>query len=236
MVIGGLIKQTLTDFPGKLAAIVFTQGCNFRCPYCHNPDLVLPECFDRVQPITEKAFFSFLCRNKGLVEGVVVTGGEPTVQKDLPEFIERLKTMGLAVKLDTNGTNYKRLESLLERKLLDYVAMDLKAPLILEDYQRIAGVRLSPNMMANILESKDLLLQQNIPYEFRSTLIRECHEPEDVVNIAEEIEGARLYCLQQYAPEDALNVDFRKFTPYTIEEMNSFAGLICDKVNQVLVR
>ena len=127
MKIGGLLKFTLIDFPGRPAAVVFTQGCNFRCRYCHNPELVYPHMF--AEPVAEEEIDAFLKRRQGTLEGIVVSGGEPTLHEDLPQFLAKLKGMGYATKLDTNGTRPEVLKQLIQGKLLDFIAMDLKAPL-----------------------------------------------------------------------------------------------------------
>ena len=128
MTIGGLQKLTLIDYPGKIACTVFLFGCNFKCPWCYNPELVLPEKIKKQTGISEKEFFNFLENRKGLLQGVVICGGEPTINQDLPKFIKKIKKMGYAVKLDTNGSNPKMLKELISKKLIDYVAMDIKFP------------------------------------------------------------------------------------------------------------
>ena len=173
MKIGGLVKFTLIDFPGRPAAIVFTQGCNFRCRYCHNPELVYPHLF--TEPISEEEIWSFLKRRQGTLEGVVVSGGEPTLHKDLPAFMARLKELGYAVKLDTNGARPAVLKELIEKKLVDYIAMDLKAPL--EKYAAITGIEVSPALLQ---ESMNLIRQSGLVYEFRTTYDKEVLTDDDI--------------------------------------------------------
>ena len=154
MIIGGLQKTTLIDYPGKIACTVFLSVCNFRCPWCYSGELVLPEKILKQPRISEKEFFNFLRERKGLLEGVVICGGEPTVNKDLPQFIEKIKRMGYFIKLDTNGSNPKMLKDLIDTKLIDYVAMDIKAPIDSEIYKKILreGVKLD-----DIKESIEIL-------------------------------------------------------------------------------
>ena len=172
MIIGGLQKFTLIDFPGRISATVFLSGCNFRCPWCYSKELVMPQEIKKHPKISEKDFFDFLKLRKGTLEGIVVCGGEPTINNDLPEFIKKIKKLGYAVKLDTNGSNPRMLENLLDKKLVDYVAMDIKAPK--EKYEKLAGKKVS---VKNIDESISALLalslrnnrEDKIGYEFRTT-------------------------------------------------------------------
>ena len=176
MKLGGLIKFTLIDFPGRPAAVVFTQGCNFRCRYCHNPELVYPHMFSA--PMPEEELFSFLKRRQGTLEGVVITGGEPTLHEDILDFTAKIKNMGFAVKWDTNGTRPDVLREAYARKLLDYVAMDLKAPL--EKYSVITGVDFNP---AVLKESMKLIKESGIPYQFRTTYDKEVLTDDDIAAI-----------------------------------------------------
>ncbi len=173
MKIGGLIKFTLIDFPGRPAAVVFTQGCNFRCRYCHNPELVYPHLF--LEPMPEEDLFAFLKRRQGTLEGVVITGGEPTLHEDILDFTAKIKQMGFAIKWDTNGTRPEMLRKAYQRKLLDYVAMDLKAPL--EKYSAITGVDFNPEI---IKESMKLIKESGVPYQFRTTYDKEVLTDEDI--------------------------------------------------------
>jgi pyruvate formate lyase activating enzyme len=190
MILGGLQKFSLADYPGKTCAILFTRGCNFRCPYCHNPELVWPE---RYAPeIVLADALAFLETRRGLLDAVTITGGEPTVHLDLPVLIQTLKEMGFLVKLDTNGSNPKMLGELLDRGLLDYVAMDIKAPL--EGYSRVSGVDVP---VENIKASIQLLMRGGVDYEFRTTVDRELLDEEDLLKIGEEIRGAKRFYLQK---------------------------------------
>ena len=173
MKIGGLIKFTLIDFPGRPAAVIFTQGCNFRCRYCHNPELVYPHLF--TETVSDEEIFAFLQRRQGSLEGVVVSGGEPTLHDDLPAFIARIKALGYAVKLDTNGSRPEMLQELIDKKLLDYIAMDLKAPL--DKYSLITGVETNPEI---IRKSMDLIRQSGLAYEFRTTYDKEVLTEADI--------------------------------------------------------
>jgi pyruvate formate lyase activating enzyme len=193
MVIGGLQKVSLIDFPGKVAAALFTQGCNFRCPYCHNPELVDPTRY--VSPLTEESFFSFLKMRAGKLQGVVITGGEPTVHDDLATFIRRVRALGYAIKLDTNGSNPALLEELLAERLVDYVALDVKAPL-----RRYAEVTRAPTGADRVRLSLSLLIRSGVPHEIRTTYVEPLLSPADLAQIAEEVRGCGLLVLQAFRP------------------------------------
>ena len=192
MKIGGLIKFTLIDFPGKPAAVVFTQGCNFRCRYCHNPELVYPHLF--TEPMAMEDVYAFLKRRQGTLEGVVVSGGEPTLQEGLPKFMADLKAMGYATKIDTNGTRPEVLRNLIENKWLDFIAMDLKAPL--EKYSLITGVDFNP---AVLQESIDLIRQSGLGYEFRTTFDKDVLTEADIAAISQLV-GGKNYRVQECLP------------------------------------
>lgn len=178
MKITGLQKMTLLDYPGRIACTVFLQGCNFRCPFCHNSDLLGPE---GAQTISVEELLSFLKKRKGMLDGVCVTGGEPTVQKDLPELLRGIKALGYSVKLDTNGSNPAMLKALVAGGLVDYVAMDIKNSR--EGYPRTAGV---PNLaMEKIEESIRFLLEGTVEYELRTTVVRELHSEADIRDMAQ---------------------------------------------------
>lgn len=192
MKIGGLVKFTLIDYPGKVAAIVFTQGCNFRCRYCHNPELVYPHLFQDTMP--EEEVFSFLRRRQGTLEGVVVTGGEPTLQPDLLRFLTEVKTLGYAVKLDTNGTRPDTVQEAIDKKLVDFIAMDLKAPL--DKYPLITGTEFDRSILQR---SMDLIRQSGLPYEFRTTYDKEVLTDEDIQAVSDSVQG-KCYRVQECLP------------------------------------
>lgn len=188
MRIGGLQKLTLLDFPGKTACTVFLQGCNFRCPFCHNPSLIFG-----TEPIEEAELFRFLATRQGLLDGVAVSGGEPLLSNDLAPLLERIKSMGFAVKLDTNGSFPARLRSLLDAGLVDHVAMDIKnAP------TRYAATCGADGMLPAVEESAALLMERRVPYEFRTTVVAELHAPEDFHAIGAWLRGAEQYFLQPF--------------------------------------
>lgn len=192
MKLGGMVKFTLIDFPGTPSAIVFTQGCNFRCRYCHNPELVYPHLFTESYP--EEEFFAFLKRRQGTLEGVVVSGGEPTLHDDLPRFLADIKALGYKTKLDTNGSRPEMLEKLLTEKLVDFVAMDLKAPF--EKYSLITEVDTNA---AVIRQSMKLLEESGVPYEYRTTYDKEVLNDADIAVLTNMVKGKN-YKVQECLP------------------------------------
>ena len=210
MIIKGLQKTTLLDFPQKLACTVFTGGCNFRCPFCHNASLVLHA--GGVEEISEEEFFTYISKRKKMLDGVCITGGEPLLCSDIEDFIKKIKNEGLLVKLDTNGTFPKKLEYLLDNKLVDYVAMDIKNSK--EKYAFTAGVENFPN---EIEESINLIINKAPDYEFRTTVVKELHTPQDIVSIANWIKNAKKYFLQSYV--DSGDTIQTGFSAYSAEEM-----------------
>lgn len=209
MLIGGLQKTSLIDFPKRIAAIVFTHGCNFRCPYCHNPELVI----SNHESLDDNFVFDFLETRKGKLKGVVVTGGEPCIQKDLPEFLGKIKSMGFDVKLDTNGSQYSMLEKIVSEKLADYIAMDIKAPL--DKYETIAGTNIN---LQNLEKSVNLIMSSGIDYEFRTTVTRELLNVDDFFGIGELITGAKQYYLQKFVPNKVLDETFKSASSFNDEE------------------
>jgi len=183
MRIGGFQKQSLIDWSGKTVAVVFTKGCNFRCSYCHNKELVWPEAIKATKDIDAEAFFNYIDTRSKWLDGVVVTGGEPTIHKDLPAFICRIKKMGLKVKLDTNGSHPIVLKKLIDQELIDYVAMDIKTVFDLEPYQKICGVK---NFMLVGLVKKSLKILRNskIEYQLRATVLPDHHSQEKVEHLS----------------------------------------------------
>lgn len=228
MIVCGFQKLTLLDFPGKVAATVFTGGCNLRCPFCHNATLVTDT---KETPIlaTEEVL-AYLSKRYGILDGVCVTGGEPTLQVDLPDFLRQLKEMGYAVKLDTNGTNPAVLRQLLQERLVDYVAMDIKNGR--EKYGITTGK--IPFDITPIEESVKLLMSGNTPYEFRTTTVRGIHIAADFTAIGQWIAGAEHYYLQGFVDSGALiGGGFEAFTP---DEMKHFLSIVREYVPNAQLR
>jgi len=229
MIIGGLEKLTLLDYPEHLAAIVFTQGCNFRCHFCYNPMLVWPRQGTDEKNKKEKGYelpsvddlFSFLRERVGRLEGVVITGGEPTLHKDLPEFIKKIKDLGYLVKLDSNGTNPAMLEKVLADNLVDYLAMDIKAPL--KRYEEVVGVPVDYN---NLKKSVKIIMNSGLPYEFRTTVVPGLLGRDDFDAMGQEIKGAQKWYLQFFKSDTNLvDKKYQSKQAYTAKEMAEFAAI-----------
>ena len=221
MIIHGFQKMTLLDYPGYVACTLFTAACNFRCPFCHNAGLVTK--IETAERIDESEILAYLKKRQGILDGVCITGGEPTLQKDLPEFIRTIRALGYAVKLDTNGSNPDLLEALIDEGLLDYVAMDIKnTP---EKYASTVG--LADYDIRPIQESIDRLHKGRVDYEFRTTVVSEYHTPSDIGTIARWIAGAPRYFLQPFVDSGNLigSLDGQLHTPdaTTLNEMLSAA-------------
>lgn len=204
--IKGLVKTSLIEFPGHIATAVFCGGCNFRCPYCHNADLVADPVGLPDIPVAD--VLAFLAQRRGFVDGVVVSGGEPTLQPGLPEFLRAIKGLGFATKLDTNGSRPDVLAELLIEGLVDYVALDLKAPL--ERYESALGTPSHAAVGASIR----LILTAGVAHEFRTTVVPGLVAPADVPVLARTIAGAQRYYLQQFRPVNTLDPAYERVTPY----------------------
>lgn len=212
MIINGFQKTTLLDYPDKIACIIFTQGCNFNCPFCHNASLID---IDKKGLIEEKEIFEYLEKRKKVLEAVCITGGEPLLQKDIKEFIKKIKDLDLKVKIDTNGSNPKLLNTLIKEKLIDYVAMDIKNSF--EKYNSTSGVKVNTE---NIKESIKIIEDSEIDYEFRTTLIKEFHTLEDVKEICKLLNKKSKYYIQNFVNSDGvLDKNLNGFEQKELKEM-----------------
>lgn len=228
MNIQGLNKVTLLDYPGRVACTVFTGGCDLRCPFCHNSQLVLHPTFS---PIDEEEVFALLRRRRGIIDGVAITGGEPLLQPDIEAFISRVRELGYSVKLDTNGTHPARLAHLLEAGLVDHVAMDIKnSPERYPETVGIPGFDVTP-----IRESIALLVGGSTGYEFRTTVVAPLHDEESMLGIGRLIKGAGRYFLQGFADSGAL-IDPEGLRAVPREEMERFAAIVAPFVGSAELR
>lgn len=229
MIIKGLQKLTLLDFPEKMACTVFTYGCNFRCPFCHNASLVLSERANDDR-IDEEDFFLFLEARRGRLDGVCVSGGEPTLMPDLPEFLARIKALGYAVKLDTNGYRPDVLMSLVERGLVDYVAMDIKnSP---ERYGETVGI--AEFDMTPIRQSAEFLMRGSVPFEFRTTVVRGLHSASDFIKIGQWLSGNEKYFLQCF--EDSGDVISEGLDGYDKNELTDLLNVLISYIPNAQIR
>ena len=229
MLIKGLQKLTLLDFPEKMACTLFTFGCNFRCPFCHNASLVLADRADGAI-IEEEDFFKFLRSRRGILEGVCISGGEPTLQPDLPDFIRKVKELGFAVKLDTNGYRPAVLRALIDEGLLDYVAMDVKNSL--SRYPETVGI--SRFDTAPIEESMDLLMENRVPFEFRTTLVKGLHTPESITEMGKRLAGDERFFLQTF--EDSGDLISDGLSGFDREETEALLAVLCNYVPNAQIR
>ena len=220
MLLKGLQKLTLLDYPDKMACTVFTGGCNFICPFCHNASLVIGERVRESETLPQEEFFSFLTKRKGILEGVCVSGGEPTLQSDLPEFLRKIKEMGFLVKLDSNGYRPDVLSGLIKSGLVDFVAMDIKNSR--ESYQKTVG--LDKFDISLIEKSVDILKNSGIEFEFRTTLVKELHTAEDMVSIGKWIGDVKRYFLQTF--KDSGDLISPKFSCYDESETASLLKVL----------
>jgi len=230
MDIHGLQKVTLIDFPKQVACTVFLDRCNFRCGFCFNPKLALGK--ETNFNMRGQEFLEFLKKRKNLLDGVCITGGEPTMHPELAEFCGKIKGMGFLVKLDTNGSNPGMLKTLINKKLVDYIAMDIKAPL--EKYDEIVGAKVNKEA---IRESIALIMNSGIDYEFRSTLLPKFHSAQDMEKMASMVEGADLYCLQQFNPNaEMIDNELKKERKFIKEELEALKKIAERYVKKVELR
>ena len=228
MKIYGMLKLTLLDFPGKTACTLFTGGCNLRCPFCHNASLVTELSGER--PIDENEIFAFLKKRTGVLEGICISGGEPLLMPDISSFIKRVRELGYLIKLDTNGTFPETLKELVLDGLVDYVAMDIKnSP---EKYAETVG--LENFDITPVAQSVEFLLQNNVPYEFRTTIVKELHTPQDIVSIGKWITGAQGYFLQQF--KDSGNLIGSGLSACGSEELNEMLQAVVPFVPNAEIR
>lgn len=227
MIIGGWQKLSLIDYPRKLATVIFTQGCNFRCPYCHNPELL--GCRKNTQPIPAETMFDYLAKRTGLLEGVVITGGEPTLQADLTDFIGQIKDFGYSVKLDTNGSRPQVVLNLLRNNLLDYIAMDIKAPL--EKYKQVAGCSVDTE---SIKRSINIIANSGVDFQFRTTLARPFLDFNDAVVIDNMIRPNGVH-LQGCQVDNALNKSLRIIPQFSAEDIREFQRRLADDLSDDII-
>lgn len=227
MKICGLQKVTLLDFPGHVACTVFLGGCNFDCPFCYNSSLIRSNQTPEV--LTKEEFFEYLTHRRRILDGVAISGGEPLLHKEILEFIKNIKALGFKIKLDTNGSQPQRLKTLISEKLIDYVAMDIKNTF--EKYPITIGCEVD---ISKIKESIDLLINGSIDYEFRTTVVKEYHNPADFKIIGEMIKGAKRYFLQSYQYQDS--VRNKTLNPMTKEELQDCLNNIKDYVEYGALR
>jgi pyruvate formate lyase activating enzyme len=222
MRIKGVLQLSLIDYPGELCSVIFVSGCNFRCPYCQNPDLVVDS--KELPEVPEEEVLSFLASRKGKIDGVCITGGEPTIYKGLPEFCSRIRSLGLLVKVDTNGSEPGMLQKLIDKNLVDFVAMDLKAPLA--RYQEAAGVDADTD---RILESIGILRSSSIKHEFRVTAVPGIVDRDNIIEIAKLVPGSS-FAIQHFVNRKTLDPKYQLVEPYSEPELKGLKSAVSDIV------
>lgn len=229
MLVGGFQKCSMIDYPDKLSAIVFSQGCNFRCPYCHNPELVVPEKFN--VPMREDEIIDFLKTRIGKLDGVVLTGGEACLQNNIIEFARKIKDLGFLIKLDTNGSKPDVIEKFLSENLIDYIAMDIKtSPAKYNDFFA------SKISFSSVLASINLIMNSGLDYEFRTTVVKSLLSKEDFIKIGELIRGAKTYYLQKFVPTKLFDESYVNAETYSDEEFEEIILILKDYIDFVGIR
>jgi pyruvate formate lyase activating enzyme len=225
MEISGLVKTSLIDFPGKIAAVVFTQGCNFQCGFCHNPDLIPM----KKGNISEDKVFEYLNTRKGKLDGVVITGGEPIIHEGLEDFIKSIRKLGFAIKLDTNGSNPVKLQSLLDKNLIDYVAMDIKGSLG-------AYPKISKYLNKNVIqESIKIIISSGVEYEFRTTVLPYYHKLSDFQTIGKLLDGAKTYTIQGFRSQITLDKKLKTEASFSMNELEEIRKIMAAHISKVIV-
>lgn len=233
MLISGIQPFTLLDYPNKAACVIFIPGCHFRCGYCHNPEFVLPENIIKLKDtfINEEVLFNFLIPRRGLLDGVVISGGEPTLAPDLIPFMQKIRRLGFTVKLDTNGNRPDVIEQALRERVVDYIAMDIKASL--DSYKELVGPLVKPE---NIQKSIDLVMNSAVQYEFRSTLLKEVHSDIMLEKMASLISGAEQWFLQRFRPGITLLPAFADYHSFSDSELATVVENYRDRVRSLVIR
>ncbi len=231
--IKGFVEMSMLDWAGKIASTLYLPYCNLRCPYCHNSGLVLnPEQYSSI-PV--EIVMDYFIRRKDWIDGVCLSGGEPCMYEDLPDFIRRLRNAGIKVKLDTNGSFPDMLQRLMDEKLIDYIAMDIKSLLDNNLYAQATGVK-DEGIIERIRKSIEIVMNSGVDYEFRTTVVPTLHTKETLAAMAESIKGAKKYVLQSFVPNNTLDPEYLKITPYTDEQIQEMQQAVSPYVQKCVLR
>lgn len=228
MRIKGFVESSLIDFPARICSVIFTPGCNFRCPFCHNPELVVD---DKTEGIDENTILEYLTKHKKWIDGVVISGGEPLLQADIENFLVKIKELGMQVKIDTNGSNPDLLNELMQKKLVDFIAMDIKSSI--ETYEKTTNV---PVNIENIKRSVELIMNSHLEYEFRTTIVPKFIDENEIKKIAELIKGADKYVLQQFRNDVTLDESFKNERSYTPEQLEDLRKIASKNIKKCEIR
>jgi pyruvate formate lyase activating enzyme len=229
MKIAGVQKTTLIDYPGQIASVIFTQGCNLACPYCHNPELI-PKAKAEEDYLSFAQLRDFLHDRQELIDGICITGGEPTLQPELDKICREIKHLDLKVKLDTNGAHPQIIKELIADNLVDYIALDVKAPL--NKYDQFNGAQIADEVETSI----ELIKQADINYEFRTTVVPGLHTAEDIEEIAQELNGADTYYIQNFKPTNTLDPELKTRSEFPPAKLNKFKELASNYISEVKIR
>ncbi len=229
MIIAGIQKTSLIDYPKKICTVIFTRGCNFFCGFCHNPELVIPDKYNKKIPLYQ--IFDFLKKRKNIIEAVTITGGEPTIYKDLPSFIKKIKKLGYFIKLDTNGSNPIMIKQLINDKLIDYIAMDIKNSL--DKYDETTCRKVNKQ---NIQQSINIIMTSGIDYEFRTTVVPGLHTKNNFIKISHWLKDANKYFLQNFRPGKTIDEKYNTLKPYTRSELREFKLILAKNIKTVKIR
>lgn len=233
MEIKGAVDLSLVDWDGKVCSVLFLPHCNFRCPFCQNSTLVLhPE---REENIPWERIKAYLRKNIDWIEGVCITGGEPTLHIDLPDLCIKLREIGLAVKIDTNGTNPEMIKRLITNNLVEYIALDIKAPFTVKEYSRATGVNME-RLLDKVKETVKLVMISPVDYEFRTTVVPTLHTPKDIRAICKEIVGCKKYVIQRFRPENTIDPTYSKLKPFLNHELEEFLNTARELLPNVALR
>lgn len=231
MKIVGFIKTSFMDWDGKISSVIFLPGCTFRCPFCHNSEVVLSP--DKLEEFSWESIKEYLVENKDFLDGVCITGGEPTLTPELPQLCKEIKEIGLKVKLDSNGTNPKILKQLIDEKLIDFIAMDIKTSF--DKYPAACGMN-DKKLIDAVKQSVQIIMSSGIDYEFRTTVVPTLHTIEGMQKISEQIKGAKKYVIQNFLQEKTLSPELQKQKPFSREEINKFVEAAKKNIKNVIFR
>jgi pyruvate formate lyase activating enzyme len=236
MEVAGIIEKSVDHFPGLVSFVIFTQGCNFRCHYCFNPELA--RFYDEGEDNSErmKEIMKKLEKDREVYDAVVISGGEPTIHKGLPEFLTEIKDLGMIIRLETNGTNPRMISELIKLGLVDYVALDVKAPLEKNKYKDITGVSIKTPTLGKINQSIRILSKSGVDYEIRTTLIKEKHSFHDILDICETIVGCKRYCLQEFKSDIVFDETYNKYSSYPANKLERMIKAINPEIKEVFIK
>lgn len=233
VIVKGFIETSMLDWDGMIVSTVYVPRCNFRCPYCQNSVLVLnPE---KIEDVPFEYIKSYLKKQKGWIDGICLTGGEPCLYSNLEDFIMEMRDMGMKIKFDSNGAFPDCLKKLIKMDIIDYIAMDIKAPLEIEAYSKSAGIKIN-GLLDKIKESIRVIKESSVNYEFRTTVVPNLHKKEDIIKIAQYIKGAKKYALQNFKPQETVDPLYMDIKPYNPDQLKEIGEAVSGYVDKCAIR